>query len=333
MSISLKTQKMLWGKAAGRCSMPECRLELVHDATETDDETLVGENCHIVAESDTGPRANPNMAIEQRNTYTNLILLCNNHHKVIDSQENEYTIQRLNEIKQAHEKWVREQLGFDDEKQRDEETYAGIIDKWSQLAHLDSWDGWTQNLAASPQPHMHIKIDKDLENLHKWLLNRIWPKRYFELEYAFKNFQRVLEDFQYVFRRNAESSFSSEEFLQIKRFYRIREWNPERYNYLTQEFLFHVELIQDLALELTRAANLICHRIRQVMMRSYRTDEGHLTVASVIFEETSWKTRVILYSSEEQKLTYPYRGLKEFMEDREKRDFHFGTGVRDISLF
>jgi hypothetical protein len=50
---------MLWGRAAGRCSFPGCRIRLVEDATETDDPALVGENCHIVAEADGGPRADP----------------------------------------------------------------------------------------------------------------------------------------------------------------------------------------------------------------------------------------------------------------------------------
>jgi len=56
MAISLKTAKMLWGRAAGRCSMPECRQPLVIDSTETDNEALIGDMCHIVAESEDGPR-------------------------------------------------------------------------------------------------------------------------------------------------------------------------------------------------------------------------------------------------------------------------------------
>ena len=43
MGISLKTHKMLWGRAANRCAFPECRRELVMDASETDDKSLIGE--------------------------------------------------------------------------------------------------------------------------------------------------------------------------------------------------------------------------------------------------------------------------------------------------
>ena len=56
MAVTLKTQVMLWGRAAHRCAFPDCRLPLVSDPTETDDESLIGEVCHIVGQSAAGPR-------------------------------------------------------------------------------------------------------------------------------------------------------------------------------------------------------------------------------------------------------------------------------------
>jgi len=111
MSISLKTHKMLWGRAASRCAFPGCRQELVMDASQTDDESLIGEACHIVAQSPSGPRGDSPLTPEQHDHYDNLILLCRNHHKRVDDQENTYTVQCLLEMKAAHEKWVRETLG------------------------------------------------------------------------------------------------------------------------------------------------------------------------------------------------------------------------------
>src|SRR5262245_19352652 len=121
VTIFVKTLKMLWGRAAGRCSWPDCRVDLYMDETGTDDPTLVGENCHIASEKDDGPRANPAMPIQQRNSYANLILLCRNHHKVIDAQELEYTVERLHQMKTGHESWVRKQLELDEAKQFDDE--------------------------------------------------------------------------------------------------------------------------------------------------------------------------------------------------------------------
>jgi len=81
------------------------------DASQTDDESLIGEACHIVAQSPSGPRGHSPLTPEQRDHYDNLILLCRNHHKQVDDQENTYTVQCLLDMKAAHEKWVRETLG------------------------------------------------------------------------------------------------------------------------------------------------------------------------------------------------------------------------------
>jgi hypothetical protein len=204
MTVTLKTQKMLWGRAAGRCSMPECRMELVQSSIGVDDQTVIGENCHIVAESDEGPRADPTIPLERRNTYDNLILLCSNHHKLIDSQENECTVAKLREMKSAHEVWVREKLGFDNNKQEDEEIYTGIIDVWTQLAHINEWNYWTGFLLGEAPPRMDTQIDKDLTELRIWLLKQIYPDRYPELNKSFYNFHNVLQDFHNVFRKESE---------------------------------------------------------------------------------------------------------------------------------
>lgn len=106
MAISTRTQKMLWGKAAGRCSYPTCKEELVMEATSTDDESLIGEACHIVAKSKDGPRGDSQLSSEDRDKYPNLILMCQKHHKKIDDQFNHYTVSKLHQIKLEHERWV-----------------------------------------------------------------------------------------------------------------------------------------------------------------------------------------------------------------------------------
>jgi len=106
MGVNTKTQKMLWGKAAGRCSYSTCKEELIMEATSTDNESLVGEICHIVAKSEDGPRGNSQLSSEERDEYSNLILMCKKHHKKIDDQFNHYTVPKLKELKVAHETWV-----------------------------------------------------------------------------------------------------------------------------------------------------------------------------------------------------------------------------------
>ena len=57
MAISDKTRKVLWGRSANRCAI--CRQELVVDATAYDNESVVGEECHIVSAQINGPRYDP----------------------------------------------------------------------------------------------------------------------------------------------------------------------------------------------------------------------------------------------------------------------------------
>lgn len=69
----------LWVKAGGRCSI--CRDQLVTEGTDTDDPSVFGEEAHIVARGQSGPRAGKVTDID---AYDNLILLCRKHHKQVD---------------------------------------------------------------------------------------------------------------------------------------------------------------------------------------------------------------------------------------------------------
>src|SRR5690606_36034013 len=112
---------------------------------ETDDESLVGEACHIVASSPEGPRGQSPMTQEQRDKLANLILLCNVHHKQVDDQPNVFSVERLIDIKAAHEEWVRTQLNFDVQKQRDDEVYAGFVEEWANQICLNEWTNWASD--------------------------------------------------------------------------------------------------------------------------------------------------------------------------------------------
>lgn len=99
MPVSGKTRKALWVKAGGRCSI--CQEQLVTDPEAAEDHPSVyGEECHIVAQSRGGPRADD---IDDLDGYDNLILLCRKHHKQVDDQVAHFTVERLRKIKYDHE--------------------------------------------------------------------------------------------------------------------------------------------------------------------------------------------------------------------------------------
>jgi hypothetical protein len=291
------------------------------DATETDDEALVGDACHIVGDSVNGPRGNSPLSAEQRDRYANLILLCKVHHKQVDDQRNTYTEELLKQIKEDHEHWVAESLeGFDKAKQRDFEVYAAYVDEWQKRADLDGWSEWASSLMSHGQPSLSAETDEQLEDLRKWLFNRIWPKRLLELESAFENFRRVLGDLQEKFREYADNHSGR---LWTRKFYQINRWDPELYERLSNQFDFHVDLVEDLTLELSRAGNYVCDRIRQTLDPNFRMEQGALVVESGPGTDFRHHTYRPEYVGGERVLM-PYPGLQEFQEARFARDVCFG---------
>lgn len=71
------------------------------------------------------------MTTSERNRADNLILLCNNHHQLIDSQSQTYTVERLHAMKEAHEQWVEKTLSAGSE----ERTYLVQPPKVTEVAH------------------------------------------------------------------------------------------------------------------------------------------------------------------------------------------------------
>lgn len=104
--MKISDVKTLWGRAANRCSFPECRIEL----TTKGDATLLGEMAHIIAETSNGPRGNTSISKDQLDEYPNRILLCPTHHTEIDKNPGKWTVEKLKKIKQEHERWVSDQL-------------------------------------------------------------------------------------------------------------------------------------------------------------------------------------------------------------------------------
>jgi hypothetical protein len=334
MSILLKTHKLLWGRSGNKCAMENCRNDLIAGETETDNESIIGDEAHIVAKSPDGPRGISELTPKERDEYDNLVLLCRKHHKIVDDQHIFYTIKKLKEIKQKHEEWVKVSLHLDKDKEKDELSYASYIDAIIRMFDFENWNNWTSALVSHGQPAIKYKKLKELQTIPDFIISRFWPNRYEDLEAAIFNIKNVLSDFINVFYKYADEGaiYKAEESgndrtIRTINFYSIENWNPELYKRLVEKFEYHVSLIEDLSLELTRAANLLIEKIRKYISQKYREEEGKLLISSGPCIDLGFKTFKVEYKSEEKKENYPYRGLKFFMTDRINRDMHFGEGV------
>ena len=91
--------KILFARSMNRCAYPNCPSLIVQPSG-----TVTGEICHIKARNKKGARFDKTQTEEQRHAYDNLILLCGDHHKVVDNEEKTYTVELLKDFKEIHER-------------------------------------------------------------------------------------------------------------------------------------------------------------------------------------------------------------------------------------
>jgi hypothetical protein len=82
----------------------------VLEPNSSDPVATIGKMAHIVAHSNSGPRADASFPNSERDRYENLILLCGTHHDTVDGQPNSYSIADLKQWKSEHGEWVRRSL-------------------------------------------------------------------------------------------------------------------------------------------------------------------------------------------------------------------------------
>ena len=92
--------KRLFTFSRNQCTKPECHKKLIAE----DGKTVIAKICHIEAARKGGPRFRESMDDDERRSYENLILLCDEHHQIIDKKENEkeYPPQLLRKWKAEH---------------------------------------------------------------------------------------------------------------------------------------------------------------------------------------------------------------------------------------
>lgn len=98
LTPSPKTLRALYLRSGNLCAHPKCETILI-----TKRGIMIGEVCHIEAAEEGGPRFNASMTNEQRSAQSNLMLLCSNHHTLVDRDTKTYTVSTLKKMKDAHE--------------------------------------------------------------------------------------------------------------------------------------------------------------------------------------------------------------------------------------
>lgn len=101
------TIRMLIGHAGGICQFEGCGKRMFFDnisLTKFNNSYVA----HIVASSPDGPRGDELTSYELSDKLENLMLMCADHHKLIDDNYEKYTVDVLNDMKRNHENKMEE---------------------------------------------------------------------------------------------------------------------------------------------------------------------------------------------------------------------------------
>lgn len=318
MAVGMVDRKMLWGRSGGRCAI--CGVTLAN-ITDLGHSSIIGEEAHIVAKEEDGPRGKSPLDGPRRDEYSNLILLCPTHHTEIDkvpSGVESYPVERLVEIKRAHEEKILSSGQLDEAGQRAAEQWAYLIDQLNARMGWPDWMDSTASLFRADGPALFETVHERLHEASKWIFSRVWPPTLSHLRETIETLNYVLMDLLQTFELHADPvERAQNKYYRTERFYKIQEWNPDLYSQLLEEYKDHVSLVRDLSFELTRYSNFVADIVRREIDPTFRFEEGVFTVwASDVF---NWRMFRPEFSEEELTAGQPYKGPDQFRAVRTAR--------------
>jgi hypothetical protein len=294
--IKEKDVKLLWGRSGNRCAFPNCRKELSTDSEASSDSFPLGVQAHIVSESESFTRGRSDLSQAERNSYFNLILLCPDHHTLIDKDEKTYTVERLHYIKDSHELWVRESLGLTDNPS--DLIYASLIDHAVEACQLECWNAWASQ-ASSPSSFWESDAEPRLHAFGARIIGAIWPGVLAELECAIDNLSSVCYHALQTFLLHAEP-YPGTQWLRGARFYRQQKPGSDEYLQALDDFRAWTKRCDELTIEATKAANWFADVVRRDFNPLFFAVEGKFLLTTGPYDDLSYRAELLEYTAAEK---------------------------------
>lgn len=159
-----KVKLRLWVAAGGRCQYPGCNKPLYHD-----DLTLAEMNrsniAHIIADSAGGPRGDVVLSEQLAADFSNLMLMCYDHHHLIDHEGMaDHPVEALRAMKAEHERRIDTVTGIHTDRKTDVLIYvARIGDFYPRVTFADAATAILANRRCPTSPYPH---DLGRDNSH-----------------------------------------------------------------------------------------------------------------------------------------------------------------------
>ncbi len=136
-SVPEKTRLILWGLAAGRCQYVGCNEKLYEDPL-TKSKFNQAYVAHIIADSPNGPRGDAILSEKLKADLSNLMLLCDRHHRLIDKEDVAgHSVDRLTKMKKLHEDRITLLTEIKEEKRSNVVMYGANIGKHDSSLNLN----------------------------------------------------------------------------------------------------------------------------------------------------------------------------------------------------
>jgi hypothetical protein len=158
--ISSKVRYLLWAKSAGRCEFDGCNKPLWRDGL-TQIEMNFADVAHIIGDSSDGPRGDVILSPEYCNDGSNLMLMCLEHHRMIDQITSVYTDETLRHMKKVHEERIERLTAIKPDKTSHVLIYRGMIGE--HQPKIDYRDAWSA-MAPEWYPSSKLPIELGLHN-------------------------------------------------------------------------------------------------------------------------------------------------------------------------
>ena len=181
-SIHESIRMKLWAISAGRCEM--CNKPLYEDSTFGVDGNFA-ENAHIHAVSIGGPRHKYGMTSDEKNNIDNLMLLCGEHHHMIDTYPDDFGEGLLIKRKKDHESRIRSLTDIRNEQSCRIVSFFSNVDDYQEVFsdHL-----FRQAVVLSGRlPMQQPTIELNRDSFTKYIPSKdVFESKAADLEQSFK---------------------------------------------------------------------------------------------------------------------------------------------------